>query len=321
MRTNLTFILLILITWFSCGNIITDTDQIDYRQEMRTFVQSISEHAKKQDPNFMIIPQNGHELVLKKGLVAKNYLSAIDGLAQENLFFGYIEDDQPTPVTATNNMLKLLNIGQEAGKTIMVTDYCSTTYKMNQSYVQNEAIGYISFAAPDRNLTVIPTVPSPIHNVNNQSVEQLSDARNFLYLLNKSEFDSKMDFISAIQSTNYDVLITDAFYDEEIFTPQEVEQLRQKANGGQRLVISYMSIGEAEDYRFYWQESWDEGEPDWLVEENPNWEGNYKVKYWDPDWQEIIVGADNAYLQKILDANFDGVYLDIIDGFQYFENR
>jgi len=56
-----------------------------------------------------------------------------------------------------------------------------------------------------------------------------------------------------------------------------------------------------------------------LEEENPNWEGNYKVRYWEPEWQDIIYGNDSSYLKKILDAGFDGVYLDIIDAFEYFE--
>ena len=38
------------------------------------------------------------------------------------------------------------------------------------------------------------------------------------------------------------------------FTFNEIIALKTKKNGGQRLVIAYMSIGEAEDYRFYWQE-------------------------------------------------------------------
>ena len=31
-----------------------------------------------------------------------------------------------------------------------------------------------------------------------------------------------------------------------------IEELKIKNNGGKRLVITYLSIGEAEDYRFYW---------------------------------------------------------------------
>jgi cysteinyl-tRNA synthetase len=56
-----------------------------------------------------------------------------------------------------------------------------------------------------------------------------------------------------------------------------------------------------------------------MAEENPEWEGNYKVKYWEKEWQDIIFGNEDSYLQKILDAGFDGVYLDIIDAFEYFE--
>jgi cysteinyl-tRNA synthetase len=80
-----------------------------------------------------------------------------------------------------------------------------------------------------------------------------------------------------------------------------------------------MSIGEAEDYRFYWDESWNTDEPEWLEAENPDWEGNYKVRYWNSYWKSIIYGSQDAYLDKILAKGFDGVYLDIIDAFEYFE--
>lgn len=84
-------------------------------------------------------------------------------------------------------------------------------------------------------------------------------------------------------------------------------------------MICYMSIGEAEDYRYYWDENWKKQKPSWLDEENGNWPGNYKVRYWDPNWQKIIMGSKESYLDKILASDFDGVYLDIIDGFEYFE--
>lgn len=81
-----------------------------------------------------------------------------------------------------------------------------------------------------------------------------------------------------------------------------------------------MSIGEAEDYRFYWKNEWKTNPPVWLGEENPDWEGNYKVWYWEKEWQNIIISDPDSYLQRILNAGFDGVYLDIIDAFEYFEN-
>lgn len=322
MRTNLIFLLLIILTWFSCGNIIsTPDDGIDYRSEMRSFVQEISSYAKDQDSDFVIIPQNGHQLLIDGNNITSSYLNAVDGLAQENLFFGYPEDNQPSPSAMTNELISLLNIGKQNGKTILVTDYVSTSFKVNNSYSQNQALGYLSFAAPERDLTVIPSNPQPLPGENSNDISDLSQAKNFLYLLNKSEFSSKNDFISAVENTNYDVLIIDAFYNGNLYTEQDMARLRQKENGGTRMVISYMSIGEAEEYRYYWQDSWRVGDPDWLFSENPNWPGNYKVKYWDENWQAVIYGDENSYLQKIIDSGFDGVYLDIIDGFQYFEDR
>ncbi len=82
-----------------------------------------------------------------------------------------------------------------------------------------------------------------------------------------------------------------------------------------------MSIGEAEDYRYYWNENWIANPPDWLAGENPDWEGNYKVKYWYSEWQNIIYGNNSSYLKKIIDAGFDGVYLDIIDAYEYFDEK
>lgn len=85
------------------------------------------------------------------------------------------------------------------------------------------------------------------------------------------------------------------------------------------MVIAYMSIGEAEEYRYYWNENWSEGSPEWLEKENPQWDGNYKVRYWNKNWQDIIFGTESSYVKKILDAGFDGAYLDIVDAYEYYE--
>jgi cysteinyl-tRNA synthetase len=100
----------------------------------------------------------------------------------------------------------------------------------------------------------------------------------------------------------------------------EVQLMRRKADGGERVVLSYMSIGEAEDYRYYWDPKWKVKAPAWLDEANPDWPGNYKVRYWSPEWQALIFGNPGAYLDKIIAAGFDGVYLDIVDGFEYYES-
>ncbi|MGN8067431.1 endo alpha-1,4 polygalactosaminidase [Mucilaginibacter sp. 22184] len=299
---------------------------IDYAQEMRNFVIGISKYAKNANPKFAIIPQNGISLVTvdgeKTSAPSTAYLNAIDGNGQEDLYYGYDNDDQPTPATVNNDLRSFLDISKKNGKKILVTDYCSTPSNMTRSYQVNFTNGYISFAADERELNNIPDFPAKINNENANVVTSLSQAKNFLYLLNNTDnFNSKADFIKAVTATNYDALIMDAYFDKAAFTSAEINALKKKANGGKRIVISYMSIGEAENYRYYWQNTWKPGNPVWLDAENPKWKGNYKVKYWNKDWQKIIYGNDASYLKKILNAGFDGVYLDIIDAFEYYEGN
>jgi len=294
----------------------------DYRQAMRDFVVRISETARTQHPGFIVIPQNGIELVAlgedANSELVVPYLAAIDGHGQEDLFYGYEQDDEPTPAAETDYLLSYLRRSKQAGNCILVTDYCSRPEYVAGARGRCDSEGFVSFAAPSRELDVIPA-GAPTHE-NAQDILRLSDAQNFLYLLNCERFASKTAFLDAVSATNYDLLILDMFFDNDMaFTAAEVEQMKHKANGGKRLVVCYISIGEAEDYRYYWQSDWKRHKPSWLDRETPEWPGNYKVRYWDPAWQEIICGSGDSYLNRILSTGFDGVYLDIIDAFEYFE--
>lgn len=316
------FIMCLFLLVVSCGN--DDYSDLDFRQEMRNLVISISEYTKDTVPDFIIIPQNGIELVTntgeEDGSINEGYLTAIDGHGQEDLFYGYYNDDQATPSVDYTYLQAFLDKSNAEGNTILVTDYCSTTSKMADSYTKNNLAGYVSFAASHRELDNIPNYPVPIYGENSNVVTSLSQVKNFLYLINPQNYVSKTDFINAATSTNYDLLIMDLFFDETTeFNKGEIIQLKNKANGGKRLVLSYMSIGEAEDYRYYWQSGWNSGTPSFIDDENPDWAGNFKVRYWEKGWQNIIFGNSDSYTKKILDAGFDGIYLDIIDAFEYFE--
>lgn len=295
---------------------------VDHRGEMRNLVQKISAYAKAKNPNFVVIPQNGQELFTgdgtKSGVKQVDYLAAIDGQGREDLYYGYDSDNQATPGSVSAEMEGLLDIGIAEGVSILVTDYVSDVNKMDDSYAKNEAKGYLSFAADRRDLDNIPAYPTP-HNENADSIGSLTQAKNFLYILDPSPFGSAAAFAAAVSATNYDALITDLFFEETQLSSTEIADLRKKLNGGSRLLIAYMSIGEAEEYRYYWQSSWKKGNPGWIKKENPDWPGNYKVRYWDSEWQDLLFGSHDAYLDRILQAGFDGVYLDIIDAFEFFE--
>lgn len=93
-----------------------------------------------------------------------------------------------------------------------------------------------------------------------------------------------------------------------------VARMKRAPGGGRRTVLAYLSIGEAETYRPYWRPSWETRPPAWLAEENPDWPGNFKVRFWDPDWQAIVA----AELDRRVAQGFDGVYLDIVDAYWHF---
>jgi len=296
----------------------------NYRQDMRDFVKGIGVWARKYDSDFIVVPQNGSELLSKSRDDAENpdmsYLGAIDGVGREDLFYGYDDDDIATPLSEREDMTAFMDMAEANGVEVLTIDYCSTISFIDDSYYQNSSRGYLSFAANHRELDNIPEYPVNPFNTNSADITSLAEAKNFLYLINPGEFSSQIEFLKALRNTNYDVLIIDAYFDEYLLTVDDVAKLKIKADGGARLVLAYMSIGEAEEYRYYWQNEWRDSPPSWLAEENPDWPGNHKVRFWDPAWQEIIYGNNKSYLGLILDAGFDGVYLDIIDAFEYFEN-
>lgn len=296
---------------------------IDFREEMRKFVIDLSAYAKNYDSDFIIIPQNGQELITDTGEgdgePQTAYLEAIDATGRESMFYGYYDDDEATPEEDKQHLLGLCLTCEEHGVEVLAIDYCWTHEKMDDSYEVNETNGFISFAADERNLNNIPNYPAAPHNENSADITDISQAENFLYLINSEKFSDNQDFIDTVKETNYDVIVMDLCHNETPFTSDQIDQLKTKKDGGTRLVICYMSIGEAEDNRYYWDSSWKPGDPLWLDRENPDWKGNYKVRYWEPEWQDIIFGNDESYLKRIIDAGFDGVYLDIIDGFEYFE--
>lgn len=295
----------------------------DYREAMRALVAAIGSYARSYDAHFILIPQNGQELITSRGeagdTLAANYLQAIDGLGREDLFYGYHRDDERTPPGEQGYITAFLDRALACGKTILVTDYCYTSAKIDSSYYYNAARNYISFAASRRELDQIPRYPAVPYQSNTDAVTRLPDVKNFLYLINPSGFASKASYLAALDSTNYDLLIVDLFFNDSALTVSDVQALKTKPGGASRLVVAYMSIGEAENYRYYWKPSWNTHPPSWLAAANPDWPGNYKVRYWDSDWQAILYGNDASYTKKILDAGFDGVYLDIIDAFEYFE--
>ena len=213
---------------------------------------------------------------------------------------------------------------------------------------------------------ILPVEASAEESSRHSAKSALSTAKSWTYQLQNLDLD-------AVRRDAGDVLIIDYSIDgtaEKALAPEHVAPLKLKPDGTRRLVVSYMSIGEAESYRYYWNANWifnplsapefDPGAPSpgraptigngatgtsgkvaseaayiptamqallpnprtapgWLHHENIQWRGNFNVRFWQPEWQTMIFGTPGSYLDRIIDAGFDGVYLDRADIYSYWE--
>ncbi|MCK5266792.1 MAG: endo alpha-1,4 polygalactosaminidase [Spirochaetes bacterium] len=127
--------------------------------------------------------------------------------------------------------------------------------------------------------------------------------------------------ISDIAKSPYDLVVIDYAQDGSRNTEFSKAQILRIQNSG-KIVLAYVSIGEAENYRFYWKKHWSKSNhPDWILKLNQDWTGNFIVKFWHPQWKKIIYNGLNSYISRIISAGFDGVYLDRIDTYRFWKKR
>lgn len=111
---------------------------------------------------------------------------------------------------------------------------------------------------------------------------------------------------SSLTSADFKVGVVD--YEDSKLTRSQISELESSG----KTLYSYLSIGEAEDFRPYWDNGgWDDQAPSFVLGENPNWPGAFRVKFWDPAWQQIVFSR----LDEIVKQGYEGVYFDIVDGY------
>lgn len=136
---------------------------------------------------------------------------------------------------------------------------------------------------------------------------------------------------ASLASATHDLLVIDSSDDgtnANRFTEGEITRMKD-GMGGLSVVASYVSIGEANDFRDYWDKDWTttgkaSGKltaeaPGWLGPINPDWPEGRKVRYWDEGWQDIIFNdAGTGEIDNIVKAGSDAAYLDIVDGYYFW---
>ena len=314
MKQRLFSILLIAAALIVCSCASTDETSgggDEYEERMQKFVEEISSYARKIKPGFIIIPQNGAELAFNNtdmgDGVRQTYIDAIDGIGIEELFYNGSPD-------IDNERLEILRElkSKKSSLTIMVSDFVSNDGYISDSINKNQTENFIAFPRSSDNYDY-KYIPGTITGENTDNITKLADAKNYLYLISTEEFTNKDDMINQIKLTNYDVVLIDLFFESAALTSADINSLKKKANGKDRLVICYISIGSAENYRYYWQTGWKKGNPSWLKKYYEGYSDEFWVEYWEQEWQNIIYG----YIDKIIAAGFDGVYLDNVEAYYF----
>jgi uncharacterized protein (TIGR01370 family) len=120
-------------------------------------------------------------------------------------------------------------------------------------------------------------------------------------------------YLYLTQNANYQT-ISDTKFKIGVFDPDSsalTSSQLSTLNTAGKTILGYLSVGEAEDYRSYWQSSWDSNWPSWIVDVNGDW-GSYRVKFWDPAWQKIVI--DRAV--EMARMGYDGIVMDVVDVFE-----
>ncbi len=302
---------------------------LDPREEMRRFVQSIRGFSRRYARNFLIITQNGLDLLAKiddtddtRKSPARTYMGSIDGVLQEGLFYGIPEFDVATATERREVLLGFTELAKANGLKVMVVDYGVSPQTIRESQRLNAARGHLSILAQARGpeLNQLPAYLKRPPGENPNSIVTLADVRNFVYLRDSATFGRQDQFALKLHQTNFDLIVVDVFHRvAEPLTKRAVATLKFKKIGARRLVLAYLNIGAAASYRYYWKPYWREGSPLWINAPYPGNPDQYYVEYWSPEWQQIITGDTDSYIYGIINQGFDGVVLDGVEAFRFFE--
>jgi len=148
----------------------------------------------------------------------------------------------------------------------------------------------------------------------------------------------------ALATSTYDMLVLEptrtdwSSSDREFDTKGLVDRLKGTTGSDgvtPKIVLAYIDIGEAEDWRWFW--TWSTGWdctgpkpvdwPDYIITCDPDgWDGNYPVAYWDSEWKDVIIygenqdsspwGDYNSAIDEAIKDGFDGIYLDWVEAYE-----
>ncbi|MBF0246937.1 MAG: hypothetical protein HQL36_02525 [Alphaproteobacteria bacterium] len=308
---------------------------IPFRDEMRAFVQNISAYARSLKPGFVVIGRGGLGLVTKpnpeddtQAFPARTFMRAIDGVMETGLSRplpvikgndGKPKKLPPEVLDAHKRQEENIDTAIRFGVPVFDLDYAQKPAEIDKLYFRSAKRGLIPFVAGDEVMGQVPRWPKGAYRANPKSLTTAGQAENFLYVANSQAFGSGYDYIQALRDSNHDIVVVDVYHGRTPLTPDAINQLKYKKLGSRRLVLAQLDISSAATYHFFWQPHWKPGDPEFIgnpIAEDPD---RHRVRYWKEQWQGIVSGNTSSYIYGIIDLGFDGVVLNGLDAWHFYE--
>jgi cysteinyl-tRNA synthetase len=112
---------------------------------MATLIARLSEHARKRNPQFLVVMQNAEELLEDAAV-----LDAIDGIAKEDLLYGVRRAEEANKPDDVSWSIELLQTAQKSGRKVLVVEYLKDADKIAAAAKRLGEEGFIPYFAPRR---------------------------------------------------------------------------------------------------------------------------------------------------------------------------
>lgn len=203
---------------------------------------------------------------------------------------------------------------QEEGRRVLSMETCKAQKDVSAAYDASDRDRVLSYAGTGP-VTLVPKGHPRAENAN--PVSTVTAARNWLPMLRGDAYGSKAEWVQALRQSNEDLLVVDvAHRGDSPLNREDVAKLKFKELGSPRLVLAVLPVGKAFDWRWYWKTGWEAGNPPFLFAPDTEHPGSFVTVVADPQWRELL----GKYLTGILDMGFDGVVLDDVDTYLWFED-
>ena len=166
----------------------------------------------------------------------------------------------------------------------------------------------------------MPAYPAKPVNENSGDVKTLKDVKNFLYVIDGSKFKSKEKYLEAMAENKLHLLVIDPFTKNQTVTPDQLKPLKAKANGGRRFVLCYVSIGQARITALL-EERLEARQSGLYRPGRPGLERQLRGEVLGTGLASDLSRRQRLYLARVQAAGFDGIYLDRVDYFEWFEEH